>query len=131
MKGDIYMGSGDPARGRIDSYAVWLDNLADDVTRERAAMEGAAQGAEAVRTIVVTARELYEHQEFNYAGPTATTASTRCWTALSRRRRATSLSRPRIAPDRRAPRPVNIEGSLRCDGRPPSGSLSGPTWVTD
>ena len=32
-------------------------------------MDGAAQGAEAVRTIVVTARALYEYQEFNFAGP--------------------------------------------------------------
>lgn len=64
-----YMGSGDPARRRIDCYPVWLDNLGDDVTRERAAMEGAAQRAEAVRTIVVTARELYEHQKFNHPGP--------------------------------------------------------------
>lgn len=50
-------------------YPVWLDNLADDVTLEAAAMDGTAQGAQAVRSIVVTARELYEHQEFNFAGP--------------------------------------------------------------
>jgi hypothetical protein len=63
------MGSGDPACRRHDYYPAWLDNLADDVTGEGAAMEGAAQGAEAVRTIVVTARELYEYQDFNFAGP--------------------------------------------------------------
>ncbi len=63
-----YVGSGDPARRRNDYYPWWLDKLADDVTGEGAAMEGAAQGAEAVRTIVVTARELYEYQEFNFAG---------------------------------------------------------------
>jgi len=50
-------------------YPVWLDNLADDVTLEAAAMDGTAQGTQAVRSIVVTARELYEHQEFNFAGP--------------------------------------------------------------
>ena len=50
-------------------YPVWLDNLADDVTLEAAAMDGTAQGAQAVRSILVTARELYEHQEFNFAGP--------------------------------------------------------------
>jgi hypothetical protein len=50
-------------------HPVWLDNLADDVTLEAAAMDGAAQGAEAVRSIVVTARERYEHQEFKFAGP--------------------------------------------------------------
>ncbi len=31
-------------------------------------MNGAARGAEAVRTIVVKARELYEFQDFSYAG---------------------------------------------------------------
>jgi hypothetical protein len=50
-------------------YPVWLDNLADDVTLEAAAMDGTAQGADAVRSIVVGARELYEHQEFKFAGP--------------------------------------------------------------
>ena len=63
-----YLGSGDPARRGTDYYPWWLDNLADDVTGEGGAMEGAAQGAEAVRTIVVTARELYEFQDFSYAG---------------------------------------------------------------
>ena len=64
-----YMGSGDPARSRTDYYPVWLDNLVDDVTSEGAAMSGAAQGVETVRSIVVTARTVYEGQEFNYAGP--------------------------------------------------------------
>jgi hypothetical protein len=50
-------------------YPSWLDNLADDVTLEAAAMDGTASGAEDVRSILVAARQLYEHQEFNYAGP--------------------------------------------------------------
>jgi hypothetical protein len=50
-------------------YPLWLDNLADDVTLEAAAMDGTARGAEDVRSILVTARQEYEHQEFNYAGP--------------------------------------------------------------
>ena len=50
-------------------YPQWLDNLADDVTLEAAAMDGAAQGPDDVRTILVKAREQYEHQQFNYAGP--------------------------------------------------------------
>ena len=50
-------------------YPLWLDNLADDVTLEAAAMDGTARGAEDVRFILVKAREQYEHQEFNYAGP--------------------------------------------------------------
>jgi hypothetical protein len=50
-------------------YPEWLDNLADDVTLEAAAMDGTAHGAEDVRAILVVARDQYEHQEFNYAGP--------------------------------------------------------------
>ncbi|WP_430336080.1 hypothetical protein [Rhodococcus sp. ACT016] len=50
-------------------YPEWLDSLADDVTLEAAAMDGTAKGAEDVRSILSAARELYEHQEFNYAGP--------------------------------------------------------------
>jgi hypothetical protein len=52
-----------------DYYPKWLDNLADDVTLEAAAMDGTAHGAQDVRSIVVTAKELYEHQEFSFAGP--------------------------------------------------------------
>ncbi len=63
-----YLGSGDPARRHTDYYPAWLDNLADDATVEGAAMDGAAQGAEAVREIVVTAKTLYEYQEINFAG---------------------------------------------------------------
>jgi hypothetical protein len=63
-----YMGSGDPARRHTDYYPAWLDSLANDVTLEAPAMEGAAQGAEDVRSIVVAARTLYEYQEFNFAG---------------------------------------------------------------
>jgi hypothetical protein len=51
-----------------DYYPWWLDNLADDVTLEGAAMQGAAQGPEAVRSIVVDARAEYEDQEFSFAG---------------------------------------------------------------
>jgi hypothetical protein len=64
-----YLGSGDPARRRTDYYPSWLDNLADNVTVEGSAMDGAVQGAEAVRTILVYIRTLYEYQEFNFAGP--------------------------------------------------------------
>jgi hypothetical protein len=50
-------------------YPAWLDNLADDVTLEAAAMDGTACGADDVRSILESARQLYDHQEFNYAGP--------------------------------------------------------------
>ena len=49
-------------------YPWWLDNLADDVTGEGAFMEGAALGAEAVRSIVTAARGIYEGQQFSFAG---------------------------------------------------------------
>jgi hypothetical protein len=51
-----------------DYYPWWLDNLADDVTLEGAAMQGAARGPEAVRSIVVDVRAEYEDQEFSFAG---------------------------------------------------------------
>jgi hypothetical protein len=50
-------------------YPVWLDNLAEDVTLEAAAMDGTAHGVKDVRSIVVTAREVYDDQVFNFAGP--------------------------------------------------------------
>lgn len=64
-----YLRSGDPTRSLTDYYPSWLDSLAEDITIEGSAMDGAAQGAEAVRTILVAIRTLYEHQEFNFVGP--------------------------------------------------------------
>jgi hypothetical protein len=62
-----YLGSGDPALK--DYYPAWVDNLADDATVEGSLLDGAVQGAEAVRSIVVTIRSLYDRQEFRFAGP--------------------------------------------------------------
>ena len=50
-------------------YPSWLDNLADDATLEGSLLDGAVQGAEAVRSIVVTIRSLYDRQEHTFAGP--------------------------------------------------------------
>jgi hypothetical protein len=50
-------------------YPQWLDNLADDVTLEAAAMDGSAHGAADVQSIVVIAKEQYDNQQFSYAGP--------------------------------------------------------------
>ena len=50
-------------------YPAWLDNLADDVTGEGPAWDGAIEGAAAVHEVVVAAKEIYEFQEFHYAGP--------------------------------------------------------------
>jgi hypothetical protein len=58
---------GDPA---LADYAPeWLHDLADDVTLEGSMMDGAVQGADAVRTLLVYIRSLYERQEFSFAGP--------------------------------------------------------------
>ena len=52
-----------------DYHPVWIDSLADDVTIEGSAMDGVAQGPEAIRTILVAIRTLYDRQEFNFVGP--------------------------------------------------------------
>lgn len=63
-----YLASGDPSLA--DYYPAWLDNLADDVTVEGSMLDGAVQGAEAARAVVVTIRTLYgDSQEFHSAGP--------------------------------------------------------------
>jgi len=49
-------------------YPWWLDNLADDATGDGAAFQGPAKGAEAVRAVVLAARDLYEHQELSFVG---------------------------------------------------------------
>jgi hypothetical protein len=64
-----YLGGGDPAGRFTDYYPAWLDNLADDVTVEGSLLDGAVQGADAVRTIIGAIRTLYDRQEFNFAGP--------------------------------------------------------------
>ena len=60
---------GDPDPTLTGYYPVWLDNLAGDVTLEGSAMDGFIQGAEAVRTVLVYIRSLYDYQKFNFAGP--------------------------------------------------------------
>jgi hypothetical protein len=62
-----YLGSGDPALKNY--YPVWLDNLAPDATVEGSMLDGAVQGAEAVRSVVTTIRSLYDRQEHKFAGP--------------------------------------------------------------
>jgi hypothetical protein len=64
-----YTGGGKPGGRFADYFPAWLDNLADDATVEGSLLDGAAQGVEAVRTIVGTIRTLYDRQEFNFAGP--------------------------------------------------------------
>ena len=64
-----YTGRGDPGPQFTDYYPVWLDNLAGDDTLEGSAMDGFVQGPEAVRTVLVYIRSLYDYQKFNFAGP--------------------------------------------------------------
>lgn len=62
-----YLASGDPALK--DYYPEWVNNIADDATVEGSMLNGALQGADDVRSVVLTIRSLYEHQEFKFAGP--------------------------------------------------------------
>jgi hypothetical protein len=64
-----YLETGDPDPRLTGYYPAWLDNLADEVTLEGSAMDGFLQGAEAVRTVLVYIRSLYDYQKFNFAGP--------------------------------------------------------------
>jgi hypothetical protein len=64
-----YLSGGDPAGRFNDYYPTWLDNLADDVTLEGSLLNGAVGGAEAVRTLLRTVRELYDRQTFTFVGP--------------------------------------------------------------
>jgi hypothetical protein len=52
-----------------DYFPVWLKNLADDVTLEGSLLNGFVQGPEAIRAIVLSIRNIYESQEFSFAGP--------------------------------------------------------------
>jgi len=62
-----YLGSGDPALKNY--YPPWVDKMADDATVEGSMLDGAVQGAEAVRSVVLTIRSMYDRQEFKFAGP--------------------------------------------------------------
>jgi len=69
-KGNVlaqYLGSGDPALKNY--YPAWLDNMADDATVEGSMLNGVVQGADAVRSVVVTIRSLYDRQGPKFAGP--------------------------------------------------------------
>jgi hypothetical protein len=62
-----YLGSGDPALK--DYFPAWVNNMADDATVEGSMLNGVVQGADAVRSVVLTIRSLYEDQVFKFAGP--------------------------------------------------------------
>jgi hypothetical protein len=62
-----YLGSGDPALK--DYYPAWLNNMADDATVEGSMLNGVVEGPDAVRSVVLTIRSLYDRQEHKFAGP--------------------------------------------------------------
>ena len=64
-----YLARSDPAGRFADYHPAWVDNLADDVTLEGSMLDGAVQGADAVRALVGAARQLYDRQDVNFAGP--------------------------------------------------------------
>lgn len=58
----------DPAIKPTRYYPWWLDNLAEDVTGEGAAMQGVLQGAERLYQLVRDARKVYENQQIHFTG---------------------------------------------------------------
>jgi hypothetical protein len=46
-----------------------MDKLAGDVTLEGSMLDGALQGADAIRAVIGGVRALYDRQDFNFAGP--------------------------------------------------------------
>ena len=64
-----YLGEGDPAGRFADYYPAWVDKMAADVTLEGSMLDGAVQGADAVRAVIGGVRQLYDRQDFNFAGP--------------------------------------------------------------
>ena len=64
-----YLGRGDPAGRFADYYPAWMDKLADDVSLEGSMLDGYVQGTDAIRVVIGGVRDLYERQDFNFAGP--------------------------------------------------------------
>ncbi|MGZ4329659.1 MAG: hypothetical protein ACXVXL_16730 [Solirubrobacteraceae bacterium] len=63
-----YLGKGDPAGRFADYYPAWFDNLAADITLEGSMLDGAVQGADAIRAVIGGVRQLYDRQDFTFAG---------------------------------------------------------------
>ena len=64
-----YLGRGDPAGRFADYYPAWFDRLAADATLEGSMLDGAVQGADAIRALIGAVRQLYDRQDVNFAGP--------------------------------------------------------------
>ena len=79
-----YLAGRDRAGRFTEYYPAWIDKLADDVTVEGSLLDGAVQGAEAVRAILVTIRGLYDRQAINFAGPWGDNSFVEDYTAVVR-----------------------------------------------
>jgi hypothetical protein len=62
-----YMSSGDP--NLKDYYPRWLKDIADDATVEGSMLDGAIEGPDGVRAVVLKIKSLYDRQEFLSVGP--------------------------------------------------------------
>jgi hypothetical protein len=62
-----YMCNGDPKLN--DYYPGWLKDIADDATVEGSMLDGAVQGPDGVRAVVLKIKSLYDRQEFLSVGP--------------------------------------------------------------
>ena len=58
-----YLERGDPGGRFADYYPAWMDKLASDVTLEGSLLDGAVQGADAVRAVIGVVRQLYDRQD--------------------------------------------------------------------
>jgi hypothetical protein len=76
-----YLGRGDPDGRFADYHPTWVGKLASDVTLEGSILDGAVQGADAVRAVISAARQLYSRQDFNFVGPLGENAFIEDYTA--------------------------------------------------
>ena len=61
-----YLGSGNPAL--VGYYPKWVDKLAEDATLEGSMLDGVVTG-DAVKSVVIAIRSLYDRQAHKFAGP--------------------------------------------------------------
>jgi hypothetical protein len=64
-----YLGRGDPAGRFANYYPAWFEKLAGDATLEGSMLDGAVEGMDAIPAVIGGVRELYDRQDFNFAGP--------------------------------------------------------------
>ena len=81
-----YLGSGDPAGRFADYYPAWVDKLAGNVALEGSMLDGAVKGADHIRAVIGAVRELYDRQDFNFAGPSGENSFIEDYTAEVRGR---------------------------------------------